>query len=383
MGGNLRFRRLRLRNWRNFSSIEVAVPDRLCLIGPNASGKSNFLDVFRFLRDLAAPGGGFQEAVARRGGVSTIRCLAARRQSEVEIGVELTEGKGGIQWNYELGLTQDRQRGSLVCKERVLRDCVELIKRPGDEDYADPERLTQTSLEQVSANRTFRELAAFFASIRYLHIVPQLIRDPDRSGGGSNDPFGSDFLEQAAGVPDRTRNARLRRIGEALQMAVPQLEAIDLWRDSRGTPHLRGKYRHWRPRGAWQTEEQFSDGTLRLIGLFWSAMERAGPLLLEEPELSLHPGMVRALPKMLARVQRGTGRQTLLSTHSPELLRDKRIGFQQALVIIPGVEGAQAIPLESNGKARELLESGFSLAGDPASGVGPEHSGQRPLFGEG
>ena len=95
MGGNLRFRRLWLRNWRNFTGIEVAIPNRLCLIGPNASGKSNFLDVFRFLRDLAAPGGGLQQAVARRGGLSTIRCLAARRQSEVEIGVELTEGKDG------------------------------------------------------------------------------------------------------------------------------------------------------------------------------------------------------------------------------------------------------------------------------------------------
>ena len=110
MIGNLHFRRLRLRNWRNFTGVEVAIQDRLILIGPNASGKSNFLDVFRFLRDLAASGGGFQEAVARRGGVSTIRCLAARRQSDVEIGVELTEGKGGSQWNYELGFHQDQQR---------------------------------------------------------------------------------------------------------------------------------------------------------------------------------------------------------------------------------------------------------------------------------
>ena len=382
MGANLRFRRLRLRNWRNFTGIEVSIPDRLCLIGPNASGKSNFLDAFRFLRDLAAPGGGFQQAVARRGGVSAIRCLAARRQSVVEIGVELVEEKAGIQWNYELGLHHDRQRRPLIGKERVLRDCVELIKRPDDQDYADPERLTQTSLEQVYANRDFRELSAFLASIRYLHIAPQLRRDPDRSGGGANNPLGGDFLEQVAGVRERTRNARLRQIGKALQMAVPQLEAIDLWRDSRGTPHLRGKYRHWRPQGAWQTEEQFSGGTLRLIGLFWSAMEKEGPLLLEEPEVSLHPGMVRALPKMLARVQRRTGRQTLLSTHSPELLRDKRSAIQQTLVIIPGVEGARAIPLESNAKARELLESGFSHAEDLTS-AGPEQSGQRPLFGEG
>ena len=73
---------------------------------------------------------------------------------------------------------------------------------------------------------------------------------------------------------------------------------------ARGTPHLRGRYQHWRAQGAWQSEEQFSDGTLRLMGLLWAAMDKGGPLLLEEPELSLHPEIVRVLPQMLARVQR-------------------------------------------------------------------------------
>lgn len=36
------------------------------------------------------------------------------------------------------------------------------------------------------------------ASVRYLHIVPQLIREPDRSVGRVNDPYGGDFLEQIA-----------------------------------------------------------------------------------------------------------------------------------------------------------------------------------------
>lgn len=57
-------------------------------------------------------------------------------------------------------------------------------------------------------------------------------------------------------------------------MAVPQLEDFELWLDIRGTPHLRGKYEHGRPQGAWQTEDQFSDGTLRLMGLLWAARKR-------------------------------------------------------------------------------------------------------------
>ena len=36
------------------------------VIGPHASAKSNVLDVLRFLRDIAKPGGGLERAVAER-----------------------------------------------------------------------------------------------------------------------------------------------------------------------------------------------------------------------------------------------------------------------------------------------------------------------------
>ncbi len=71
--------RLKLQNWRNFKRIEVDLRERVFVIGPNASGKSNLLDVFRFLRDVAKPkGGGLQRAVEMRGGMTKVRCLLAR-----------------------------------------------------------------------------------------------------------------------------------------------------------------------------------------------------------------------------------------------------------------------------------------------------------------
>ena len=372
---DLKIRRLRLRNWKNFADIEVALEDRVFLVGPNASGKSNFLDVFRFLGDLASTGGGFQEAVRRRGGVSAIRCLAARRNPDIEVHVELQEGTEGARWRYELAFSQDNQRRPLLHMERVLQDEKKLVDRPDSDDEDDRVRLRQTHLEQVNVNKPFRSLAEFFTSIRYLHLVPQLVREPDRSVGRTNDPFGGDFLEQVTKTQERTRNARLRRIQKALRIAVPQLEEIDLWRDARGTPHLRGKYQHWRPQGAWQTEEQFSDGTLRLMGLLWSTMEKDGPLLLEEPELSLHPEIVRALPQMLARVQRKTGRQIFLSTHSPDLLKDEGIGLDETLLIIPKTEGADVSPAASFQELRDLLEGGLPLADAVMPKTRPEYRG--------
>jgi predicted ATPase len=378
----MKFRKLALKNWKNFAAAEVGIPDRLFLVGPNASGKSNFLDAFRFLRDLASSGGGFQEAVARRGGVSAIRCLAARRYPNIELRVVLQEGDDGERWVYEVAFNQDKQRRPLLKKERVLRQDQTLLDRPNDDDRADAARLTQTFLEQVNVNREFRAIATLFASIRYQHIVPQLVREPDRSVGRANDPFGGDFLEQVAKTSEKTQKARLRRIQNALSVALPQLQTIELWRDARGTPHLRGRYAHWRPQGAWQTEEQFSDGTLRLMGLLWVAMDKEGPLLLEEPELSLHPGIVRVLPQMLARVQRRTGRQIFLSTHSPDLLRDEGIDPDEVLLLVPGSEGTEVRTAASQHEIGDLLAGGLSLADAVIPKTRPEHAAQLALFGD-
>jgi predicted ATPase len=71
--------RLQLKNWRNFRAADVELQDRVFVVGPNASGKSNLLDVFRFLRDLAKPeGGGLQKAIRDRGGLSKIGTSRAR-----------------------------------------------------------------------------------------------------------------------------------------------------------------------------------------------------------------------------------------------------------------------------------------------------------------
>ena len=256
------------------------------------------------------------------------------------------------------------------------------MKGLNEDDKKDPARKTQTYLEQVIVNKPFRELVKFFSSIRYLHVIPQLIREPDRSIGLTNDPYGGDFLEQVAKTQARTRKARLRRIQQALRVAVPQLEQIELNRDNRGVPHLRGKYRHWRPQGAWQSEEQFSDGTLRLMGLLWSTMEQGGPLLLEEPELSLHPEIVRAIPQLLARASTKTRRQILLSTHSSDLLRDNGIGIDEILLFLPQDEGTEVVQAAVQSDVLPLLQGGVSLADIVIPKTKPAGVAQLSMFPE-
>ena len=380
----LRITRVHLENWRNFASVDVELQRRVFLVGPNASGKSNFLDAFKFLHDIVSVGGGFLEAVTRpqRGGVSRLRCLAARRFPDIVVRIGLGSEGSNSDWEYELRFSQDNRQRPVIKRERVLKGGVELLSRPDEKDRVDPERLTQTYLQQVNVNQQFREVATFFGSIRYLHIVPQLVREPDRSVGRRNDPFGGDFLEQIARAQEKTQKARLRRIRDALRVAVPQLSELELYRDARGTPHLRGKYEHWRPQGAWQTEEDFSDGTLRLMGLLWAALEGTGPLLLEEPELSLHPDVVRFVPQMFARIQRRVGRQVLISTHSSDLLRDEGIGLDEVLLLEPGEEGTSVRLANDFAEIRALLEGGVSLAEAVIPRTRPRRVEQLALFGD-
>lgn len=352
------------------------------LVGPNAAGKSNLIDVFRFLADIVTVGGGFESAVVKRGGVSMMRSFAARRYPSVR--VQVTVGTDAVpdEWVYELTFTQDNQRRPVITREFVEHRGVVVRERPDAEDREDPERLRQTHLEQVNVNKAFRDVAEFFGTTRYMHIVPQLVREPDRSVGKTNDPFGGDFLEQIARTSKQTREARLRRIVAALAVAVPQLEELELHPDVRGVPHLRGKYRHWRQHGAWQSEEHFSDGTLRLFGLLWAVTDGTGPLLLEEPELSLHPEVVRYIPQMFAQVQRRTRRQILVSSHSVEILGDEGVGLDEVVILSPRSEGTAAALAIEDTRVTAMVNAGVNLSEALAAVTRPTEASQLALFGK-
>jgi predicted ATPase len=358
---------LTAKNWRNFRRINVGLQDRQFVVGPNASGKSNFLDVFRFLKDVAkTEGGGLQKALKDRGGIPKVRSLSARK--DPEIGFEITLGDNGDEegkWTYALAIRQGERgkRLPFVSYERVWRGTTQLLDRPNPDDTADPERLTQTYLEQIGSNADFREVAQFLQSITYLHLVPQLLRNADQIQGRiiEDDPFGQGFLERVAKTTEKTRRARLRIIEEALRIAVPQLQQLEFVRDEdTGRPHLQALYSHWRPNAGWQREDQFSDGTLRLIGLLWALLDGESLLLLEEPELSLNAGIVSQLAPLIYRMQRSRRRQVIISTHSDALLNEKGIDGREVLLLSPKPEGTDVTVASDVKEVRALLEAGFS-----------------------
>lgn len=360
--------RLKLKNWRNFRLIDVPLREVSYLLGPNASGKSNLLDAFRFLRDVSkSKGGGLQTAVADRDGISKLRCLHARTDNEVLIDIELAPSADSeVTWRYVLGFKPEGKGAQriLVSNEQVWEGKRCLFQRPDKADKADPVLLTQTRLEQIGANGQFRELAEFFGTITYLHLVPQLLKFADKMGGNriEDDPFGQGFLERIAKTPEKTRTARLNKIGAALKLAVPQFAELRFSQDQLGRPHLEALYVHHRPNAGWQSEEHFSDGTLRLLGLLWTLLEGNSLLLLEEPEISLNDAIVKEIPLILQRLQRNkkVRRQIFLSTHSEALLSNPGIDGRGVVILETGEQGSTARTV-THQEAMEM-EAGLSVA---------------------
>ncbi|MDR1626065.1 MAG: AAA family ATPase [Spirochaetia bacterium] len=360
----MRINKITLKNWKNFSEANVSLDTRLFIVGANASGKSNFLDALRFMRDIVKHGGGLQYALSLRGGLSKIRCLAARAEPGVGIKLEFSEDKN--KWVYDLSIVR-QQSGNhkpLIQHEVVVRNNTLILDRPSAEDKDDEERLTQTHLEQITTNKDFREIVRYLETIHYLHLVPQLLRFPEAFSGQDlpDDPFGKGFLQKVAKTPEKTRHSRLTKIQKVLQNAVPQLENLE-YKEETGHPHLEVTYKHWRARGAKQMESQLSDGTLRLIGFLWMLLDGQGLLLLEEPELSLHPGIVGKLPALMYSVQRSKKqqpRQILLTTHSAELLSDRSISLSEIIMLLPENEGTKVEAANTKEDIKALLEGGLT-----------------------
>ena len=356
------------------------------IVGPNASGKSNFLDLFRFLQDITKnEGGGLQEAVGDRGGVPTIRSLVSGQDAEVAIEVHIADtSKSSETWRYTLGFSQAPQSQSYshryfasLMHERVWKKDKLLLNRPNTEDKKDPDRLIRTALEEPEHG--LQELAHFFRSFTYLHLVPQLIRFPDlitiesvetdnitrRSSSISRNKsnrtqFGHGLLEKIASVDEETLHSRMKAIEDALKKAVPQLEYLIFSHDEIGRPHLSLRCSNWHPNSPAQREDQFSDGTLRLLGLLWTLLESESVLLLEEPELSLHVGIVSQLAPLFFEMQVKTGGQILVSTHSDDLLLEPGIDGTEVLMLIPTGTGTEVKAASDIDSVRQLLESGFT-----------------------
>lgn len=363
-------RSLKVRNWKNIPKIEIdSLWDFSVIVWPNASGKSNFLDIILFLRDIAK--NGLQQAVNQRWWIEKIRSLSAKNNTDISI--EITVQVGTATWLYNLiinqgkrglkGVSIDKTSRAYVKEESVFQNGNELFTRKILKDDSD----LVTHMETPFKNWAFQELVNYFWEIDLLHIVPQMVKERQIKDTEKRelDIYGRNFIEKIWRFPNkRIREKYLNQIGKILRWAIPNFEELLLEPDVNSWVfHLVARFKNWRAPTAKQTELFLSDGTIRLIWIIWTLLaKKTGILLIDEPEVSLHTAIIRSLPKIIAQIQIESDIQVIVTTHSYEFISmDAWIKPKDIFIVSPDEKGISSVEsLDKRVDAKNLLTSWFS-----------------------
>ena len=349
-------------NWRNFAHIEFDLASRLFVVGPNSSGKTNLLAALRFLSDVARLGlaaasenWGGPERYFRSGTDSasfTVTADVDTRQVTYDLSLQRLTGIPG-----ENVLEGDQLR---ILEPRVLDDRADLFSwkdvaessgddpahgREGEADtsFLPPEYVDEKLLidgeevpfihdsKQVRLGASY--IRKLLAGIRYIHPNPKkMLERADRYDPDN----GTGFFQHVGRFSDQQLDAVVDRIRPIMASVVPEIPNLSYQRMGLGTELVFYSDTPVRGASGVYSHEQFSEGTLRLLGLLFdlATLPRdTSVVLIEEPETCLQASVVRSLPSLLAEVAMNRDVQMVISTHSPELIDSELVLPSQVLVL--------------------------------------------------
>jgi predicted ATPase len=388
------FTRIETRQYRSLRSVTQRLGRFHALVGPNASGKTTFLDVIGFLGDLVRSGGKVVETVRARS--SNFEALLWRGEgSSFQMAVDaaipenirqnMSPGNKRFgQVRYEIGVGFDFNTQEIGLYHEALwltvarhdipvqRDLFPEVRRKppalflqsgsgrklaishdpaknakfypdGKQTYNPTFRIGPQAAaianipadeESFVAPLWFRDLLA--SGIQNFTLNSQVIRQPSPPGMGRRfQPDGSNLPHVINEL--RSDQQRFRQWIEHVQTALPDIVDVDtVERPEDKHRYLLVKYMN----GAHVPSWLVSDGTLRLLALtipaYLSGFE--GVFLIEEPENGIHPKAIETVLQSLSSIYDS---QVLLATHSPVALN--MLEASEVLCFAKDSEGATDI----------------------------------------
>ncbi len=101
----MKLRRIRVKNFKTFDDLDLELGDLNVFVGANASGKSNFIHILEFLRDIAVSG--LENAVSLQGDVEFLRNINIGADAPSEF---VFRFRGVIDIQYKFGLKHFKTR---------------------------------------------------------------------------------------------------------------------------------------------------------------------------------------------------------------------------------------------------------------------------------
>ncbi len=309
------------------------------LIGANGSGKSNFIGVFALLQALYE--GRLQDYVIRAGGADRLLHFGAKITDDLKLHVAFEDEIN----QYEVALFPTEDDGLFVSAGSELVhywDKERYAKGPYVRQVAGPGR--EAGISTSERGGVDAHVRRHLAGWRIYHFHDTGPSSPMKRTGDLHDnrflrPDGANlaaFLynlrrgRRRGGQPDRGRRGSQRHqssrreyqlIRDTVRQAAPFFEDFQLKPLALNEEKIRLEWRH-RGSDAYFDAASLSDGTLRFIALATLLLQpkrlRPSVILLDEPELGLHPYAIALLASMVKQASVDT--QIILATQSPILL---------------------------------------------------------------
>ena len=355
-------------NWRNFAHIEFDMSSRLFVVGPNSSGKTNLLAALRFLSDVVRRG--LVAASEDLGGLS--RYIHAGADS---VSFSVSADVDTRQITYDLSLRKVTVVEDFVGGEMRGRPLKAGISAgPLEDESVDPvldfdkdEKLVVDGEVVMAVPGTKRvpgsilPIRNMLSGIRYIHPNPKKMLER----AGRYDPdHGTGFFQYAGRFSDQQLDAVVDRIRPIMASVVPEIPNLSYQRMGLGTEVVFYSDTPVRGASGVYSHEQFSEGTLRLLGMLFdlATLPRdTSIVLIEEPETFLQASVVRSLPSLLAEVAMNRDVQMIISTHSPELIDSELVLPSQVLMLRSenGETTGQLLSESNDPRIKAVVSSGL------------------------
>lgn len=339
---HLALERIQLKGYKSFQELDIELKDINVLIGANGSGKSNFISLFQMMNRLVYQG--LQTYVAQSGGADQLLYYGRKTTEKMHIEFWFHTGEG-LANGYKVVLVPTAEDSLVIEEEACYFHDRRYYERPyeGSSSYsAHPESLL---MEWTRTYRVAAWVLRAMQSWQVYHFHDTSASAKVKQTGDLNDNL---FLRPDASnlaaylyMLQETRYDYYRNIVEVVRMAAPFFGDFIL----RPSPFNPDKIRlEWRERGSDMLfgPHVLSDGTLRFIclaTLFLQPPDRLpATIVLDEPELGLHPYAITLLAEIVQSVARQT--QVILATQSVTLVNQFS---PEDIVVVDRTDGASSM----------------------------------------
>lgn len=289
-------RKITVSGFKSIEHVEIELQALNVLIGANGAGKSNFVGVFELLREVVE--GRLQVHVARRGGADALLRFGRAHTPALVIGFDFDPNG----YRLELAPSDDDRLFFVneVCSFRGTGYQRAFEERLGDGHRES--RLSRSAEALPIAAHVLRTISSW--RVYHFHDTSSSARVKQIGDIGDNEALRPDAANLAAYLYrlENSERTSYDLIVKMVQRVAPFFDRFRL----RPDPNNEDKIRlEWAEVGsdAYFNAHALSDGTLRFICLATLLLQPELPsvILLDEPELGLHPLAITLLAELLQR----------------------------------------------------------------------------------